>query len=105
MTYQVAVPSYRRAAMLRDRTLPFLLSGGVPRDRITVFVHAHDDTDSYAEVCDAAGVNLRTTPVRGINAQRAAIRSSYPDGTELVQADDDITDVRRAVDKKTLAKI
>ena len=36
--WQVAIPSYRRAALLRDQTLALLKKHGVPRERITVFV-------------------------------------------------------------------
>lgn len=106
--YRVAVPSYRRADMLAKRTLPFLLDGDVTPGRITVFVHNHDEQHArgeYVAVAERFGVNLVATDARGINAQRAAIRAHYPEGTPLVQADDDITDIRAAVDAKTLTKV
>lgn len=106
MEYQVAVPSYRRADMLRQRTLRFLRNGHVPADRITVFVHRHDEQlDAYRRVADDRGVRLVVTDVRGINAQRAAIRDHYPAGTNLVQVDDDVTMLLRTDDGKQLTQV
>lgn len=101
--YQVAIPSYLRPVMLAQRTLPFLIEGGIRLDRITVFVHDNDPhLFQYQEITEAAGVNLEVTTARGINEQRAAIRSHYGDGTMLVQVDDDVTGLYEALDAKTL---
>jgi hypothetical protein len=90
--WRVAVPSYRRARVLAAKTLPWLLDGGVPADRVTVFLHDHDpQLSDYADVLDGAGVRHVTTTARGIRGQRAAILDHYPPGTPLLQADDDVT--------------
>jgi TET-associated glycosyltransferase-like protein len=105
--YQVAIPSYRRADMLAARTLPFLLDGGVPPERITVFVHDHDhgELPAYHDLAARHGVDLAVTSARGINAQRAEIRGSYTTGTHLVQVDDDVTVIKRAVDRTSLEPV
>lgn len=104
--YQVAVPSYRRAKMLAERTLPFLTSGGVAPQKITVFVHNHDpDLNDYRRVAEQFGVHLYSTDERGINAQRAAIRRSYRPGTPLVQLDDDVRSLHEAVTEKRLEQV
>lgn len=106
MNCQVAVPSYRRATMLSERTLRFLLHGGVNPKQVTVFVHDHDDQlPDYRRIARATGVNMEVTPVHGINAQRAAIRNHYPDGTRLVQVDDDVTALLRTPDRKALVPV
>lgn len=95
--YQVAIPSYKRPDMLRRKTLPFLIDGGVEPWRITVFVHDHDDNVvEYWKIAEDFGVRLQVSSVKGINAQRNIIRRAYADGTPLIQCDDDITDIQRA---------
>lgn len=106
MSYQVAIPSYLRPQMLADRTLPFLLNGGVNPRRITVWTHDHDPSHgAYVRLLADAGVRHQVTHARGITAQRREIVEGYAAGTRLVQADDDITALMRAVDPKTLDKI
>lgn len=104
--YQVAVPSYRRPKMLAERTLPFLMDGHVDPERVTVFVHNHDESlPAYREVAARFGVHLHATDERGINAQRAAIRRTYRPGTPLVQLDDDVRSLHEAVSEKRLEQI
>ena len=96
MTYQVAIPSYKRPRWLAERTLNALISGKVPSKQITVFVHDNDPhLDAYVDIAESLGVNLKATPARGIIEQRQYIHDSYPDGTELVQVDDDVSGYSR----------
>lgn len=104
--YRVAVPSYQRSSMLKEKTLAALAAGGVDPSRITVFVHGHDpQLHTYRELAARARVAIEVTGANGINAQRAAILAHYPPGTPLVQVDDDLTCVVEAVDAKTLRPV
>lgn len=104
--YQVAVPTYRRPGLLENATLNLLLCRGVPPHRITLFTHQHDPAvPQYRELADHKGVGLEITTVRGINQQRRIIAAHYPPGTPVVTADDDITDVVRATDSRTLTPV
>lgn len=97
--YQVVVPSYRRADILRGRTLATLRQGGVDMDRVTVFLHADDpERDAYAEL----DVRMVVTDAQGLTAQRAIIAEHYGPDVDLVSADDDLSGVYRALDSKTL---
>jgi hypothetical protein len=99
--YQVAIPSYQRPAMVCAKTLPALTRGGVDPSRITVFLHAHDPKlDDYRTYLPA-NIGTVITDARGINAQRAAIIDTYGPGTPLVQVDDDLSRLVKAIDPKT----
>lgn len=90
--WRVAVPSYQRADLLTRKTLPWLLAGGVPADRVTVFLHSTDpQIPAYRAALADSGVRVVATDTRGIRAQRAAILNHYPPGAPLAQADDDVT--------------
>lgn len=105
MDYEIAIPSYQRADRLPG-TLRLLLSRCVPADRITVFLHDNDpQRDAYQILAAQAGINLTVTTARGITAQRTAILNAYPQGTNLVSVDDDVTNIRAAVDAKTLEPV
>lgn len=97
--YRVAIPSYQRPWMVTAKTLPALAAGGVDPDRVTVFLHGHDPQLPDYEL--PAGVHRVVTDAVGINAQRAAIIDTYPAGTPLVQVDDDLTKLVKAIDPKT----
>lgn len=96
MSYRIAIPSHKRADILRQRTLPVLLGRGIKPDRITVFVPEGQQRD-YAPVINDLGVNLRWGHGKGMKAARNAIHRDYPVGTELVCVDDDIRDVKELV--------
>lgn len=103
--YQVAIPSYRRPWMVTAKTLPTLIGGGVAPERITVFLHAHDpDLEDYRATLPY-DIDVEVTTAVGINAQRAAILGSYPPGTPLVQVDDDLSGLVKALDAKRTAPV
>ena len=90
VTYRVAIPSYRRAEMCRKKTLNFLILGGVPMDRITVFVANTEERDAYAAEMAGQGVKIVIGEL-GLVRQREFIRRYYPEGTMVVNADDDVS--------------
>lgn len=96
-----AIPSRGRAASINDRTLATLRRLGVSGSEISVFV-APDEFDEYkAAVGDAWVVEGRL----GMGANRHAILDSYPPGTQLVQIDDDISDIVFREDERTLRPV
>jgi hypothetical protein len=107
MSYQVAIPSYQRADRLATSALSLLLGRGVPPEKITVFLHDNDpQIAQYERLARERGLARPVvTAARGITAQRTAIMTSYPEGTPLLSVDDDVTDIRQALDAKTLAPV
>ena len=92
MDYQVAIPSYRRPTVVAAKTLKMLEAGGVPHDRITVFVASAHEADQYRPHVPAT-VRI-VVGVVGLAAQRAFIHSYYTRGQRIVFVDDDISLVK-----------
>lgn len=92
MDYQVAIPSYRRPAVVAAKTLKMLEAGGVPHDRITVFVASGHEADLYRATVPAT-VRI-VVGVVGLAAQRAFIHAYYTHGQRIVFVDDDISLVK-----------
>lgn len=102
--YSVAVPSYRRSETLATKTLPMLRDGGVPLDRVTVFVC--DDERALYERATAPfpGVLLaRAEPT--LRAARNIIARHYPVGHPVVQVDDDLKGLIHMVDEKAVEPV
>jgi hypothetical protein len=106
MPWQVAIPSYRRARTLLSKTLPTLLTGDVPMDRVTVFL-ANDaerldyerEWERFPQVPRVRLVTLGYDPEDqgpvgdgpyGLGLARNLLLRHYPRGTLLAQIDDDI---------------
>lgn len=91
--YEVAIPSYRRAATLTRLTLPLLADRGVDPRRIRVFVADAAERADYLRVLPADLYREVRVGAPGMGGARNAIAAAYPAGTPLVQVDDDIRDV------------
>lgn len=93
-TYRVAILTHQRPKALAERTLTFLSSTSVDPDRITIFVNSTDPyIDAYGDVAKAFNVALHPMPVEGIGEARKYVTEHYPEGTPVVQLDDDITEL------------
>jgi predicted CoA-binding protein len=49
VSYQVAIPSYKRYEILKTQTLPTLDKLGADRDKIHIFVANEDEAEKYKE--------------------------------------------------------
>ena len=104
--YQIAVPSYKRPETIKNKTLALFERHNVPPERVTIFVADADELKDYALALDdhKYGNNF-VVGVPTIGAQRNFIEKYYPEGTKLMMFDDDVDDVNRRVDEKTLVSI
>lgn len=91
--YRVAIPSYRRSALVCEKTLG-LLESELPDlgDRVTVFVADDEEYATYRGALDRRGFQHVAVVVgrKGLKPQRKFIHSFYPRGTPLVMMDDDV---------------
>lgn len=94
--YVVAIPSYRRPNVLRDKTLKWLLSSSVPYSKIHVFVANAEEAALYKEVHSNIVVGKL-----GITPQRRFIATYFPPGTCVVSIDDDVEGLYKCVDPKS----
>ena len=93
MDYQVAIPSYRRPTELARKSYQMLVKGGVPVDRITVFVASAHEADLYrAALPDGTRI---VVGVLGLAAQRAFIHKYYTEGQLILFVDDDLTHLKK----------
>jgi hypothetical protein len=96
MSWQVCIPSYKRAEILTKKTLKTLLQGGVPVDRVTVYVADEGEATEYRARIGGKLPDDRIVVGRpGLAAQRQFIQDSWPVGTHLVFIDDDISQIKR----------
>jgi hypothetical protein len=96
--YVVAIPSYRRADLLRDKTLTMLRNKGIPRERIFVFVANQEEHLAYQSI-DPDLYNEIIIGVIGLVAQRHFITDYYPEGKHIIQIDDDVSEVDLSASK------
>lgn len=93
MDYQIAIPSYARASLLKNQTIGFLERHNVDPTRVTVFVANEEESNAYQ---DSLGNNYKVVIGRlgKVNQQRF-YHSYYPKGTPLLNLDDDTKTLRQ----------
>lgn len=104
--YEIAVPSYKREKTIQEKTFKVFEEHNIPPERVTVFVADAKEYELYlsALVGHKYGKNI-VIGVPTIGAQRNFIEQYYPEGTRLMMFDDDIDQVQRRKDEKTLEPI
>lgn len=88
--YEIAIPSYKRAETLRDKTLTVLKGYNIPSDKITIFVADKDEESIYKNTLLPETYGKIVIGVKGMGAIRNFITEYYPIGTYIVNIDDDI---------------
>lgn len=88
MDYQVAIPSYKRAPLLKKATLATLDRYGIDRKRITVFVANEAEAEIYRQ---ELGPDYDiVVGVLGLVEQRKFYHEWYAAGTPLLEILDDV---------------
>ena len=90
--YKIAIPSYRRSAILSNTTIPMLIAGGIKK--IYLFIES-SDLNNYIDQCDNLDIEIQycLTEARGIGNVRNYVRDYFDIGTKVIMIDDDITGV------------
>lgn len=86
----VAIPSYKRAEILRDKTLATLTRYGIEPSRIYIFVADKDEEALYKATLPVGHYNRLVVAQKGLHHARNAINAYFPVGKKIVSADDDI---------------
>jgi len=86
----IAIPSYKRAETLRDKTLSLLKSYKIPKNRIYVFVANKEEEEKYRAVLDPASYGHLERAEVGMAAVRNFITRRFPVGKQIFNMDDDI---------------
>lgn len=100
----MAVPSHRRVATCNEKTLRLLADRGVDAERVRVFVDP-GQVDEYRSGLDPGLHGGVEVGALGTGAQNNAVARTFADGDWVVHADDDLADVVRRLDERTLAPV
>lgn len=98
MTYVVAIPSYKRAKLLQEKTLTMLQKGGVPASCIYIFVANKDEAEQYKEVIPDSMYGKIVIGKLGITPQRRFMVKYFPLGKHIVSIDDDVASMHERID-------
>ena len=88
MDWVVAIASYQRAKVLKDKTLALLLRYNISKDLITIFVGNQEEYKEYEQ--EFPDIEI-VVGVVGLMEQRNFIGNFYPVGKKIVCFDDDLT--------------
>lgn len=103
--YVIAIPSYKRAATVKEKTLNLMTQYKIDPSKITIFVANKLEYDTYSEtLADTPYKNIVIGEV-GMGAIRRFIQRYYPEGTYVMQFDDDLQQILRKVDDKKFEPI
>ena len=87
MDYKIVIPSYKRADILRQRTIQMLMNYNIPMEKVYVFV-VQEELNEYKNVLPNQ-CNI-IVGVKGVARLRDFIGNYFDDGQALVSLDDDI---------------
>jgi len=86
----IAIPSYKRAETLRDKTLTVLQHYRIPANKIHVFVATKDEHDTYKSTLKPGSYGHLHIAEPGMAAVRNYITRFFPVGKAIFNMDDDI---------------
>ena len=93
LTYQIAIPTYKRYDMISSKTLKVLKALKIKNSIITLFVANKKEYNNYLNHVSKSLYNKIIIGKKGLKNQRNFIQNYYPEGTNLVQLDDDIDNI------------
>lgn len=96
MKYRIAIPSYKRHNILKEKTLRYLNECGIPSNIIDVFVANKEEYEVYTENIPSNLYNKIIIGKETLHKQRNYIREYYPKNTLLFNLDDDIEQLETA---------
>jgi len=92
-SYQIAIPSYKRSNIISQKTLATLARFNIPSSIITIFVANQNEYTDYQNSIPSHLYDKLVIGELGLKNQRNFITRYYPEGTHLVQMDDDLDDI------------
>jgi hypothetical protein len=94
LSYEIAIPSYKRHNLLLKQTIPTLEKLKADLSKVTVFVADTTEKLIYDTTLQSAGLEVKVVVgVPGIGPQRQFINMHYPAGTRIFSMDDDVAGV------------
>jgi hypothetical protein len=91
--YIIAIPSYKRGDVCRDKTLNMLKTNKIPANKIYVYVANKEEYEEYEKVLDKSTYNKLVIGIKGLVPQRKFIMSQWGEGKNIVFFDDDVAKI------------
>lgn len=105
MNYEIAIPSYKRAATLKEKTLSLLTRHNIDPKIVTIFVANEEEKENYERVLKDTPYNNIVVGIVGMGAIRRFIQNYYPENTYVMNFDDDISECMKKIDDKTMVPV
>lgn len=99
MSYVIAIPSHKRAKILKERTLTLLDKLGIPHSRIHVFV-SQSNLNDYKNNLPSSIKIIKS--VEGVENNRMFISKYFDIGQNIVSIDDDVQCIYQLQGTKTI---
>jgi len=103
--YQIAIPSYKRASTIGQKTLALLQRYRIDPKRVTIFVANDDEYRDYQAALAGTPYKRLVVGTVGVGAIRNIIHRYYPENTYLVSLDDDLQGVLRKGSSKRYCEV
>lgn len=104
--YRIAIPSYKRSHIIKDKTLRMLVvKHRINPTVIDIFVANEEERELYEKNVPKNYYDNIIVGVPCIGKQRNFIHSYYPEGQYILQVDDDIKGIKIRVNSKQLLEI
>lgn len=84
MDYIIAIPSYKRAELCRDKTLAMLRENKIPANKIYVYLANKEEKEEYEKILDKSSYNELVVGIKGLVPQRQFIMSKWKEGKNIV---------------------
>lgn len=105
MDYKIAIPSYKRANTLKEKTLSLMTKHNIDPSKVTIFVGNDEEYATYTEVLKDTPYNNIVVGEVGMGAIRRFIQMYYPEGTYVMNFDDDLSECMKKIDDKTMVPV
>jgi hypothetical protein len=93
MDYQIAIPSYQRTEVIKKGTLATLQNMQIDFDHVTVWVASDEQKEIYQQELGAGVRVMKALP--GVTAARQFYHRFYPEGTKILNLDDDVYGIKQ----------
>ncbi len=88
--YVIAIPSYQRAELLKNKTLKTLYEYKIPRNRIYIFVANKEEAEEYKKILEPKTYGHLIIGEKGLKNQRNFITNFFKENLEILNLDDDL---------------
>ena len=92
MEYVIAIPSYKRASLLKQKTLALLERFNVQKDKIHIFVADQKELENYSD--EIHGYKIIVAE-KGLVLARRFYNQYFPKDTRILNLDDDCAELKQ----------